>query len=98
MDDIKVGSEILEYVAIMETTLITLGDAQTKLNQITTDIPLNYKGVANDEIALFTAGLTGHVGKLSGLYYKIAQYMGECFNLYIDTDEKLAQLIENSYN
>ena len=49
-------------------------------------------------VHLYTARLTGHLAKLSGLYYKIAQYMGECFNTYIDTDEKLAQLIENSYN
>ena len=97
MDEIKVGSEILEYITIIEAALTTIGDAQINLNRMA-NIPLNYKGLASDEITLYTEGLKGHVGKLSGLYYKIAQYMGECFNTYIDTDEKLAQLIENSYN
>ena len=52
----------------------------------------------NSDIKIYTTGLTGHVAKLSGLYYKIAQYMDECFSTHIDTDEKIAQLIENSYN
>ena len=52
----------------------------------------------NSDIKIYTAGLTGHVAKLSGLYYKIAQYMDECFSTYIDTDEKLAQLIKNRCN
>ena len=94
-NELKVGDALLDYVTEMQQFCDVLAEAQEKAEQIYSELEGGiYQGRATEELTIYFASLSGHIGKLMSFYMTGKTFIAESYKQLNLTDAHLAQWLE----
>jgi len=91
-----VGDALLDYVTEMQRFCDVLAEAQEKAEQIYSELEggIIYQGRATEELTIYFASLSRHIGKLMSFYMTGKTFIAESYKQLNLTDVHLSQWVE----
>jgi len=94
-NELKVGDALLDYVTEMQQFCDVPAKAQEKAEQIYSELEGGiYQGRATEELTMYFASLSGHIGKLMSFYITGKTFIAESYKQLNLTDVHLTQWVE----
>ena len=93
-DEIKIGEEVLDYIAELGNIGAELQEAYTYAVRCVTNLSEgSYQGMAEEEVKLFFNSLESHLQRMIFLYQAAASYISNAYRTMYYNEEQLVDWI-----